>query len=67
MVPSTLTTVMGQISCYTGQGFAWDEVSQSDFYYPPTPEECRDDMDPPTVPGPDGRYPVPIPGQTRMI
>jgi predicted dehydrogenase len=67
MVPSTLTTVMGQISCYTGQGFAWEQVDQSDFYYPPAPEDCRDDMEPPTRPGPDGRYPVPIPGQTRMI
>lgn len=66
MADSTLTTVMGQLSCYTGKGMSWEEVNASDFFYPPAPEECRDDMEPPTRPGPDGRYPVPIPGQTRF-
>lgn len=67
MAKSTLTTVMGQISCYTGKGLSWEEINASDFFYAPTPEECHDGMEPPTVPGPNGSYPVPVPGQTRMI
>jgi len=67
MVRSTMITVMGQLSCYTGKEVTWDQVAKSDFYYPPIPEECRDDMDPPTKPGPDGHYPVPIPGVTKMV
>jgi len=67
MVPSTTTTVMGQISCYTGKEVTWEQINESDFYYPPTPEACRDDMDPPSKLGPDGSYPVPIPGRTKMI
>ncbi|MBN1421473.1 MAG: Gfo/Idh/MocA family oxidoreductase [Planctomycetes bacterium] len=67
MVRSTLICVMGQLSCYTGSEVTWDQVNASDFYYPPKPEECRDDMEPPTKPGPDGRYPVPIPGITKML
>ena len=67
MARSTLTTVMGQLSCYTGKGLSWEEITASDFHYAPVPEDCHDGMEPPTVPGANGSYPVPVPGQTRMI
>ncbi len=67
MVPSTMITIMGQISCYTGKEVTWEQINASDFYYPPRAEECRDDMDPPSKLGPDGSYPVPKPGFTKMI
>ena len=67
MVPSTRITVMGQLSCYTGKEVTLDQISNSDFYYPPKPEECRDDMEPPSKAGDEGSYPVPKPGFTKMI
>jgi len=67
MARSTMITVMGQISCYTGKEVTWDEINKSDFYYPPKAEQCRDDMEPPVKPGADGSYPVPKPGFTKMI
>ena len=67
MVPSTLITVMGQLSCYTGREVTWDEVNASDFYYPPKPEACHDGMAPPVGVADNGSYPVPVPGQTKMI
>jgi len=67
MARSTMITVMGQISCYTGREVTWEQINRSDFYYPPRPEDCRDDMQPPTKPGADGSYPVPKPGFTKMI
>jgi len=67
MARSTMITVMGQISCYTGKEVTWEQINASDFYYPPKPEECRDDMEPPTTPGANGSYPVPAPGRTKMI
>ncbi len=67
MSRSTLITIMGQISCYTGRQITWEQAAGSDFYYPPKPEDCRDDMEPPVLPGADGSYPVPKPGATRMI
>jgi len=67
MTRSTMTGIMGQISCYTGREVTLNEAMASDFYYPPRAEECHDHMDPPTRLGPDGSYPVPIPGQTKMI
>lgn len=66
MARSTMTTVMGQISCYTGKEISWDEINASNFAYLPKPEQCRDDMEPPTKPGPDGSYPVPRPGRMDL-
>ena len=67
MTRSTLMTIMGQISSYTGKEVTWEEINQSDFAYAPKPEDCRDGMEPPVKPGPDGSYPVYIPGQTKLI
>jgi len=67
MVRSTKITVMGQISCYTGKEVTWEQINKSDFYYPPRPEDCRDDMEPPVKPNAHGRYEVPKPGLTKMI
>lgn len=66
MARSTMITVMGQLSCYTGQEITWDQVNASDYAYLPRPEDCRDDMEPPTRPGPDGSYPVPSPGRMNL-
>ena len=67
MVDSTLTCVMGQISCYTGKEVTWEQINQSDFFYPPKPEDCHDGMEPPVKPGPDGSYPVYVPGKAKLI
>ncbi len=67
MARSTLIGIMGQISCYTGKEVTWEQISKSDFYYPPKPEECRVDMEPPFKPGPDGSYPVYVPGKTVLL
>jgi len=67
MTRSTMVTIMGQISCYTGKEVTWEKINKSDFYYPPKPEDCHDGMEPPVRPGPDGSYPVPKPGFTEMI
>jgi myo-inositol 2-dehydrogenase/D-chiro-inositol 1-dehydrogenase len=67
MARSTMVTVMGQISCYTGKEVKWEQINNSDFYYPPKPEDCRDGMEPPVKLGADGSYPVPKPGFTKMI
>ncbi len=55
---------MGQFSCYTGQAVTW-EMSASNFYYPPRPEDVLG-VEPPVKPGPDETYPVFIPGVTRL-
>jgi myo-inositol 2-dehydrogenase/D-chiro-inositol 1-dehydrogenase len=67
MARSTMVGVMGQISCYTGKEVTWEQINKSDFYFPPKPEDCHDNMEPPVKAGPDGSYPVPKPGFTQLI
>jgi hypothetical protein len=67
MVNATLATVMGQLSCYTGKEVTWDQAAKSDFFYPPKSEGCSFDMEPPVKPGPNGQYPVYVPGQTTLL
>ena len=67
MVRSTLITLMGQFSCYTGQEVTWDAIAASDFAYAPRAEEVTERTEPPVLPGPGGIYPVFTPGVTRLL
>jgi myo-inositol 2-dehydrogenase/D-chiro-inositol 1-dehydrogenase len=67
MIPSTLTGIMGQISCYTGKEVTMEQMKQSDFYYPPKPEDCHDGMEPPVKPDASGSYPTLVPGRTKLL
>jgi predicted dehydrogenase len=67
MTGSTLMGIMGQISCYTGKEITWKEISESDFYFAPRPEEVTRNTEPPVKPGPDGSYPVYTPGVTKLL
>ncbi len=67
MARSTRIVIMGQLSCYTGKEVTWEELVKSNFCYAPRPEDCRFDMEPPVKPGPDGTYPVFIPGKTQLL
>lgn len=67
MTRSTMIGIMGQLSCYTGAEVTWEQVTNSSFAYPPRPEDCHDDMEPPTRPGKDGTYPTYIPGKTKLV
>ncbi len=66
MARSTLVSVIGQMACYTGKKISWDEALRSEFAYPPKEGPCDFTTDPPVKPGPDGLYPVPMPGKTVL-
>lgn len=63
---STLACVLGQLAVYTGQRLTLKELVASKFAFPPK-GEVRMDMEPPVKPGPDGIYPVAIPGKTKLV
>jgi predicted dehydrogenase len=67
MVRSTLIGIMGQLSCYTGKEVTWQQVSSSDFFHAPKPEDVHAGMEPPVLPDKDGIYPVYIPGVTKLL
>jgi hypothetical protein len=58
MARSTLVAIMGQLSCYSGSEVRWDDVVESQYCFPPAPEACTWDMNPPTAPDDRGVYPV---------
>ncbi len=67
MVRSTLITLLGQFSCFTGKEVTWDQISKSNYCHLPRPEDVRSGMEAPVKPGPNGVYPVPFtPGVTQI-
>jgi len=67
MARSTLMGIMGEMACYTGKEVGWEQLTTSDFYFPPKPEEVRADMEPPVKPDGNGIYPVFTPGVTKLL
>ena len=75
---STMTAIMGRMATYSGQEIFWDKAAAQKAGRPdaPTaldseialrPERYAWDAKPPTLPGPDGRYPIATPGSTKVV
>lgn len=62
---STMTTIMGRMAAHSGQMIQWDEAINSELSL--MPERLAWDAKPPTLPGEDGNYPVPVPGKTKVL
>ena len=62
MAGSTMSTVLGQLACYTGQPLKWDDVANSEFQFGPAPDVASFDTPPPSKPDTTGNYPMPKPG-----
>ena len=56
---------MGRMATYSGKRVTWQEAMNSQLELIPTAYAW--DGIPPTVPGPDGLYPIPMPGQTKAL
>lgn len=65
MCQSTLVAILGRTAGYTGQEITWEEMTQSKLDL--SPQRYAFDAAPPTLPGPDGKYPVAMPGVTRFV
>ncbi|MBT8486494.1 MAG: Gfo/Idh/MocA family oxidoreductase, partial [Phycisphaerae bacterium] len=60
---STFTAILGREACYSGKVVKWDELLARGRNLAPGIDRYTIDSTPPTVPGRDGKYPVPVPGQ----
>ena len=65
MCQSTLLAILGRTAGYTGQEIAWEQMKQSKLDL--SPSRYAFDATPPTLPGPDGKYPVATPGVTKFV
>jgi hypothetical protein len=55
-----MLAILGRMVAYTGERLTWEDAMKSDTVL--GPEQVSWDTQPPVKPGPDGIYPVPIPG-----
>lgn len=62
---SSMMTIMGRMAAHSGQMIQWDDAFNSELSL--LPDKFAWDADPPVLPGPDGNYPIPIPGQTKVM
>ena len=62
---STMTSIMGRMATYSGKMVKWDDAmnSQIDLF----PDTLAWDAKPKLLPGPDGYYPVAVPGKTVTV
>jgi len=65
MCQSTLVAILGRTAGYTGQRITWQEMNASKLDL--SPKRYAFDAEPPTRPGPDGKYPVAMPGVTKFV
>lgn len=60
---STFTAILGREACYSGKVVKWDKLLAEGKDLCPGIDGYTLDTAPPTVPGDDGKYPVPVPGK----
>ncbi len=61
---STMTSILGRLATYTGQVVEWNKALNSGLDL--QPKTYAFDATPAIVPGPDGFYPVAVPGVTKF-
>lgn len=64
---STMTAIMGRMATYSGKMIKWDDAINSDNNLANVDELTSWDSEAPVQPDEDGNYPVPVPGQTKVL
>ncbi len=63
---ATMTAILGRLATYTGRTVTWDEAFASTKSLAPETWDGWNTI-PKTLPGPDGRYPLPQPGLIQDV
>jgi len=64
-VEASLVTSMGRMAAHTGQEITYEDMLNCDHQFAPGLENMTKDSPAPLQAGPDGKYPVPMPGITK--
>jgi predicted dehydrogenase len=59
---ASLVTSMGRMAAHTGRIITYDEILNCEHEFAPGLDQLTIDSPAPLQPGPDGKYPVPMPG-----
>lgn len=64
---AALTGILGRMAAESGQEITWEQALHSELELAPGLAELTMDSEPPVIPGADGRYPVAVPGKTKVL
>lgn len=64
---SCFAAIMGRMACESGQMLTWDDALASNLSLAPQLEQLTMDSDAPVMPDANGRYPVAMPGTTKVL
>lgn len=62
---STMTTILGRMATYSGKEVSWADAIASEVDLSPATYDFA--ADPPVMPDENGKYPVPVPGKTKVV
>ena len=65
MAVSSMLAIIGRMCTYTGQAITWDQAINSQQSL--SPASYSFEADPPIMPDADGKYPVAVPGVTKLV
>jgi predicted dehydrogenase len=64
-VKASLVTSLGRMAAHTGQVITYDQILNGEHEFAPGLDKLTEDSPAPLQAGPDGKYPVPMPGINR--
>lgn len=64
---STMTSILGRMCAYSGKELTWDQAINSDVSLTAGIENFTFESEAPVQPDANGYYPVPVPGQTKVV
>jgi len=65
MARSTMHAILGRMATHSGQRITWEQALSSNLVL--APASYAWDASPPVLPGPNGHYPCPIPGLSKVL
>ncbi|MCF7975600.1 MAG: Gfo/Idh/MocA family oxidoreductase [Phycisphaerae bacterium] len=64
---AAMTGILGRMAAESGQTITWDQAMASDLILAPGLDQLTMNSAPPVKPDAQGRYPVAMPGQTKVL
>jgi predicted dehydrogenase len=64
---AAMAGILGRMAAESGNEITWEEALSSDLALAPGLESFTMDSEPPVLPDSQGRYPIAMPGQTRVL
>jgi predicted dehydrogenase len=64
---AAMTGILGRMAAESGKEITWDEALNSDLELAPGLEKYTWESDPPVLPDAEGKYPVAVPGFTKVL